>query len=89
MWAPESSGILQQNDEGSADLMGSDAEGAGRTERFPEVLAVAIYADYATASGCEQSDDGVGNTFVLLWLSTQRGEGVQTANQTAWFRGET
>lgn len=74
--------MLQQNDEGSADLIGSDAEGVGRTIRFPEVLVV-TQTDYATASGREESDDGVGNTFVSLRLGTQRGEGVQTANQTA------
>jgi len=64
--------MLQQNDERSANLVQSDEEGVGRTERFPQVLPLAAQTNYATMAGREQLDDGVGNTFVLLWL--QRGQ---------------
>ena len=81
--------MLQQNDERSANLVQSDEEGVGRTERFPQVLLLVAQTNYATMAGREQLDDGVGNTFVLLWLRTQRGEGVQAAIERRQFRGET
>ena len=75
----------QQNDERSADMVWSEAKAVGRTENFLEVLVLESPTDYATTTGRKQSDDGVGNTFVLLlWSRAQRGErGKATTRKAA------